>query len=196
MFANTAILALAGLAGLAAAQTPTAGVFQTALPGNGTIVEVTKVYTAYTTVCPSPTSFVFNGHTYDVTTSCTLTITDCPCTVVETHGGPPTQTMGWGSGSTGTPHEQPYICKGDKCPSGSGGSGSGGSGSGSGGSGSGGSGSGGSGSGGSGSGGSGSGSSCSGAGCTSTDTPGVVTAGAGAVKLSLGLAAVLALLAL
>ncbi|KAH7017275.1 hypothetical protein EDB80DRAFT_678099 [Ilyonectria destructans] len=191
MFANTAILALAGLASLAAAQTPTPGVFSTALPGNGTIVEVTKVYTAYTTVCPSPTSFVFNGHTYDVTTACTLTITDCPCTVVETHGGPPTQTMGWGSGSTGTPHEQPYICKGDNCSSGSGGSGSGGSGSG--GSGSGGSGSGGS---GSGSGGSGSGSSCTGDNCSSTDIPGVVTAGAGAVKLSLGLAAVVAVLAL
>ncbi|RSL56564.1 hypothetical protein CEP54_008779 [Fusarium duplospermum] len=85
MYAQNAAVVLA-LAGLAAAQTTTT-------PGpvpvptgssNGTIT-VTKVYDVYTTYCPGPTSFVIGGKDYIVTEPCTLTITDCPCTVVETH---------------------------------------------------------------------------------------------------------------
>jgi len=42
----------------------------------------TEVHTAYTTVCPAATELTFNGVTYTATESTTLTITNCPCTVV------------------------------------------------------------------------------------------------------------------
>lgn len=45
---------------------------------------VTETVTAYTTYCPIPTTFVQNSKTYTVTEPTTLTITDCPCTVVKT----------------------------------------------------------------------------------------------------------------
>ncbi|KAH7150124.1 hypothetical protein B0J13DRAFT_523200 [Dactylonectria estremocensis] len=180
MLANT-VVALAGLVALAAAQTPTFAspeITATVAPigggsgsgnGNGTAsvlpvpITITKVYTAYTTYCPGPTSFEFNGHTYTATEACTLTITDCPCTVVETHGGiKPTSTWGWGSGHTSSPSEQPYICPGGKCQPGASGSGY-----------------------------------PPASGSTGSPSPPVVTAGAGAVKVSLGLvAAVAAVMAL
>jgi len=50
---------------------------------NGTVVYTTEVYTAYTTVCPASTELTFNGVTYTATESTTLTITNCPCTVVK-----------------------------------------------------------------------------------------------------------------
>jgi hypothetical protein len=50
---------------------------------NGTVVYTTEVYTAYTTVCPAATELTFNGKTYTATESTTLTITNCPCTVVK-----------------------------------------------------------------------------------------------------------------
>jgi hypothetical protein len=50
---------------------------------NGTVVYTTEVHTAYTTVCPAATQLTFNGQTYTVTESTTLTITNCPCTVVK-----------------------------------------------------------------------------------------------------------------
>ncbi|PTB62919.1 hypothetical protein BBK36DRAFT_60021, partial [Trichoderma citrinoviride] len=43
----------------------------------------TKVVSQYTTYCPEPTTFTFNAKTFTVTEATTLTITDCPCTVVE-----------------------------------------------------------------------------------------------------------------
>jgi len=46
-------------------------------------VYTTEVLTAYTTVCPAATSFSINGVTYTVTESTTLTITNCPCTIVK-----------------------------------------------------------------------------------------------------------------
>jgi len=49
---------------------------------NGTVVYTTEVHTAYTTVCPASTELTFNGITYTATASQTLTITNCPCTVV------------------------------------------------------------------------------------------------------------------
>lgn len=49
---------------------------------NGTVVYTTEVHTAYTTVCPASTELTFNGVTYTATASTTLTITNCPCTVV------------------------------------------------------------------------------------------------------------------
>jgi hypothetical protein len=50
---------------------------------NGTVVYTTEVFTAYTTVCPAATELTFNGKTYTATTSTTLTITNCPCTVIK-----------------------------------------------------------------------------------------------------------------
>jgi len=50
---------------------------------NGTVVYTTEVHTAYTTVCPASTQLTFNGVTYTATASTTLTITNCPCTVVK-----------------------------------------------------------------------------------------------------------------
>ncbi|TVY49586.1 Clock-controlled protein [Lachnellula occidentalis] len=50
---------------------------------NGTVAYTTEVHTAYTTVCPASTQLTFNGVTYTATASTTLTITNCPCTVVK-----------------------------------------------------------------------------------------------------------------
>lgn len=55
----------------------------TAAYTNGTVVYTTEVFTAYTTVCPAATELTFNGKTYTATTSTTLTITNCPCTVIK-----------------------------------------------------------------------------------------------------------------
>ncbi|CAB4256578.1 similar to Saccharomyces cerevisiae YER150W SPI1 GPI-anchored cell wall protein involved in weak acid resistance [Maudiozyma barnettii] len=45
---------------------------------------VTEVVTAFTTYCPEPTEIITNSKTYTVTGATTLTITDCPCTIVKT----------------------------------------------------------------------------------------------------------------
>jgi hypothetical protein len=50
---------------------------------NGSVVYTTEVHTAYTTVCPEATQLSFNGQTYTVSESTTLTITNCPCTIVK-----------------------------------------------------------------------------------------------------------------
>jgi hypothetical protein len=50
---------------------------------NGTVVYTTEIHTAYTTVCPAATQLTFNGVTYTVSESTTLTITNCPCTIVK-----------------------------------------------------------------------------------------------------------------
>jgi len=46
-------------------------------------VYTTEVHTAYTTVCPAATQLTYNGVTYTATASQTLTITNCPCTIVK-----------------------------------------------------------------------------------------------------------------
>jgi len=51
--------------------------------GTASVVYTTEVHTAYTTVCPAATELTFNGVTYTATASTTLTITNCPCTVVK-----------------------------------------------------------------------------------------------------------------
>ncbi|GKU00482.1 cell wall protein sed1 [Fusarium langsethiae] len=56
---------------------------------NGTVT-VTSVVDVYTTYCPGPTSFHMGGKDYVVTKPTTLIITDCPCTVTETHPAGPT----------------------------------------------------------------------------------------------------------
>lgn len=67
----TSIVALTALAATASAWS------------NETVVYTTEVHTAYTTVCPSATTLTFNDKTYTVTASTTLTITNCPCTVIK-----------------------------------------------------------------------------------------------------------------
>lgn len=47
-------------------------------------VYTTKVVTELTTYCPSATEVTYGTKTYTVTEATTLTITDCPCTVIET----------------------------------------------------------------------------------------------------------------
>ncbi|RKF58681.1 Clock-controlled protein 6 [Erysiphe neolycopersici] len=46
-------------------------------------VYITEVHTAYTTFCPNSTELVYNGVTYTATKESTITITNCPCTVVK-----------------------------------------------------------------------------------------------------------------
>ncbi|GAV26715.1 hypothetical protein PMKS-000170 [Pichia membranifaciens] len=55
-----------------------------AVAGFSNDTTVTEVVTAFTTYCPEPTTIVTNGKTYTVTSATTLTITDCPCTIVHT----------------------------------------------------------------------------------------------------------------
>jgi len=47
------------------------------------VTYTTEVVTALTTVCPASTQLTYNGVTYTVTESTTLTITNCPCTLVK-----------------------------------------------------------------------------------------------------------------
>ncbi|TVY56236.1 Clock-controlled protein 6 [Lachnellula cervina] len=68
-YSAVALLALAGAASAAVT--------------NGTVAYTTEVHTAYTTVCPASTQLTFNGVTYTATASTTLTITNCPCTIVK-----------------------------------------------------------------------------------------------------------------
>ncbi|KAJ3465918.1 hypothetical protein MRS44_006576 [Fusarium solani] len=95
---NAVVLALAGLAAAQTTTTPGPVPVPTG-SSNGTIT-VTKVYDVYTTYCPGPTSFVFGGKDYVVTEPCTLTITDCPCTKP-------------GKPVPGHPHAP--GCEGDEC---------------------------------------------------------------------------------
>lgn len=46
-------------------------------------VYVTEIQTAYTTYCPGPTTLHYGTKTYTVTEATTLTITDCPITIVK-----------------------------------------------------------------------------------------------------------------
>ena len=83
-----ALLALVG----AAAAKPTMTMSPYPMPTghkNGTVT-VTSVVDSYTTYCPGPTSFHMGGKDYVVTKPTTLIITDCPCTVTETHPAGPT----------------------------------------------------------------------------------------------------------
>jgi len=46
------------------------------------VTYTTKTVTALTTYCPGPTEITHGATTYTITEATTLTITDCPCTVV------------------------------------------------------------------------------------------------------------------
>lgn len=63
-------------------------------------VYVTKTTEKYETYCPGPTTITYGTQTYTVTEETTLTITDCPCTYVETTY--PTETPV-------VPTEKPYV---------------------------------------------------------------------------------------
>ncbi|KAF4976764.1 hypothetical protein FZEAL_6612, partial [Fusarium zealandicum] len=108
MYAQNAAAILA-FAGIAAAQTPVPLPTMVTAIRNGTVT-VTSVYDVYTTYCPEPTSFHLGGKDYVVTAPTTLIITDCPCTVVETHPAGPT----WLPGPPG--HVAVPPCHGDSCP--------------------------------------------------------------------------------
>lgn len=70
MYAKAFIAALAGSAVVAAAH-------------NETVVTTTEVVSKYTTYCPGPTHVTMGNKTYTVTEATTLTIVDCPCTIVK-----------------------------------------------------------------------------------------------------------------
>lgn len=78
------------LAGFAAAQTGdldvpvgTMSPTRPVPPTSKTVILTTKTVTELTTYCPKPTEITMGSSTYTVTVATTLTITDCPCTVVE-----------------------------------------------------------------------------------------------------------------
>ncbi|KJZ77952.1 hypothetical protein HIM_02589 [Hirsutella minnesotensis 3608] len=82
------IIVAAALAGVAAAHYPQVTqpphVHNITNIGVGVdVVVTTKVVNEYVTYCPRPTVFVFNHKKYTVTKATTLTIKDCPCTIVE-----------------------------------------------------------------------------------------------------------------
>ncbi|CEI69770.1 hypothetical protein FVEN_g7359 [Fusarium venenatum] len=85
-FNAAALLALIG----AAAAKPTASPAPMPTGSKNGTVTVTSVVDVYTTYCPGPTSFHMGGKDYVVTKPTTLIITDCPCTVTETHPAGPT----------------------------------------------------------------------------------------------------------
>lgn len=51
--------------------------------GTTTPVYTTEVVTEVVTYCPGPTTLTYGSSTYTVTEATTLTITDCPCTIVK-----------------------------------------------------------------------------------------------------------------
>ncbi|KAM0333005.1 hypothetical protein ACHAQA_001662 [Verticillium albo-atrum] len=59
------------------------------------VVYTTVVTTAYETYCPLPTTFGYKNVTYTVTTPTTVTITNCPCTIIESQPPPITSTSVW-----------------------------------------------------------------------------------------------------
>jgi len=50
---------------------------------NSTVSYTTEIVTKIETYCPAATSITVGGSTYTVTEATTLTITDCPCTIVK-----------------------------------------------------------------------------------------------------------------
>ncbi|KAK2590864.1 hypothetical protein QQS21_011456, partial [Conoideocrella luteorostrata] len=48
----------------------------------GGVTTVTEVVDSYTTYCPGSTTFIQGSKTYTVTEATTMTVTDCPCTVI------------------------------------------------------------------------------------------------------------------
>ena len=76
---------IAALAGVAVAKSSMSAKpsMMSHMSGNQTIVTTTKVVSRFVTYCPEPTEICVNDKTYTITAPTTLTIEDCPCTVVE-----------------------------------------------------------------------------------------------------------------
>lgn len=89
MLTKTLLLALAaGLSSAARIRNPRNVTSSAAADDAGAnslpdIVATTQVLDIYTTYCPEPTVLTFQDETYTVVAPTTLTITDCPCTIVE-----------------------------------------------------------------------------------------------------------------
>lgn len=71
---SAAIVAAAFVAGVLGQNTTVSGT---------PILYTTVVETSFTTYCPAATVLTFNALVYTVTAETTLTITDCPCTLVK-----------------------------------------------------------------------------------------------------------------
>ncbi|KAH0347621.1 hypothetical protein KCU81_g3484, partial [Aureobasidium melanogenum] len=71
---------------LALAASASAAYINGTAPANGTVY-TTEVVTAYTTVCPAATSGAYvttiNSKAYTISSATTITVTDCPCTLVK-----------------------------------------------------------------------------------------------------------------
>lgn len=85
---STAAAAVAVFAASASASVPYV------VGSNATYYTTSEVVAVLTTFCPHPTTVVQGSMTYTVTEPTTLTITNCPCTVVHTLVGPLCET-GW-----------------------------------------------------------------------------------------------------
>lgn len=57
--------------------------------GPGSTAFTTIVVPAYTTFCPSPTTWSYRNITYTVTEPTTIIISNCPCTITSAHKPPP-----------------------------------------------------------------------------------------------------------
>ncbi|KAE9377339.1 acid phosphatase [Stipitochalara longipes BDJ] len=68
--------------------------------GSATTYVTTQTVTAYTTYCPSATTFTQGNSTYAVTGPTTLTIKNCPCTLTYTTTGPVPTPIPTGTGAT------------------------------------------------------------------------------------------------
>lgn len=66
-----------------AMSTPVASSNETMPAMSDEVVTTTKVVSVYTTYCPEATTVEMNGKTYTASSATTITITDCPCTIVE-----------------------------------------------------------------------------------------------------------------
>jgi len=72
----SAVVAVAALAGAAQAWYPS--------NSSSVVVDyVTDVVTSYTTYCPYATTLTYNSVTYTITEATTLTVTNCPCTIIK-----------------------------------------------------------------------------------------------------------------
>ncbi|KAH0370988.1 hypothetical protein KCU65_g2247, partial [Aureobasidium melanogenum] len=71
---------------LALAASASAAYINGTAPANGTMY-TTEVVTSYTTVCPAATSGSYvttiNSKAYTISSATTVTVTDCPCTLVK-----------------------------------------------------------------------------------------------------------------
>lgn len=84
----------------------------TSVPSGG-VTTTTEIVTAYTTYCPGATTFTQGSKTYTVTGPSTVTVTNCPCTIVKTvpiasgSAAPTSSGSGSGNGNQGSASTAP-----------------------------------------------------------------------------------------